>query len=368
MDVVNVLHMNAENRKCSYAENSTLQKTVILKARKVLEETIKDYGSHGFPQCFKLADLGCSSGPNSLFLIANIVDGVHAFCQKKNLKAPDEYQVFLNDLPNNDFNAVFKMTPQFYSNLENEIGPEKSEKCFICGVPGSFYKRLFPSDSLHFVHSSYSVHWLSQVPRELLDINKGNIYIPKVNPAGVYEAYFNQFTRDFTAFLHMRSEEMVSKGRMVLTLIGRSTADPACNNDCCHLYGLLAKSLHDMVAEGLIHEEDFNSFNLPIYTSCTDELKAIIESENSFTIDRLETFEVNCDTRDENEKIKSDESSGRFIANTIRAVMEPMLASHFGNTFMDKLFERYAMHVTEHLSREEPKYFNIVISLTKKCK
>lgn len=111
-----------------------------------------------------------------------------------------------------------------------------------------------------------------------------------------------------------------------------------------------------------------NSFNLPIYTPCTNELKAIIESENSFTIDKLETFEVNWDMRTENEILKSEESSGKFIANTIRAVMEPMLANHFGNTCMDKLFERYTMHVTDHLSREEPKYFNIVISLTKKCK
>ncbi|KAK1386994.1 benzoate carboxyl methyltransferase-like [Heracleum sosnowskyi] len=163
----------------------------------------------------------------------------------------------------------------------------------------------------------------------------------------------------------MRAKEMISNGRMVLTLIGRSTADP-CNNDCCHVYGLLAKSLHDMVAEGLIHEEDINSFNLPIYTPCTDELKAIIESENSFTIDKFETFEVNWDTRNESEILKSEDSSGKFIADTIRAIIEPLLASHFGNTFMDKLFERYAMHVTEHLSKEEPNYFNIVISLTKK--
>ena len=141
-----------------------LQKTVIFKARDVLEDAIKDYSSHGFPECFKLADLGCSSGPNALLIVANIVDSVRALCQKKNLKAPDEYQVFLNDLPKNDFNSLFEIIPSFHSKvLENESGPEKSANCYISGVPGSFYTRLFPTKSLHFVHSSSSVHWLSQV-------------------------------------------------------------------------------------------------------------------------------------------------------------------------------------------------------------
>lgn len=140
-----------------------LQKYVILKSEKVLQDTIEDYGTNGFPECFKLADLGCSNGPNTFLFIANTLDSVHKECQKKNLKLPDEFQVFLNDLPNNDFNALFKMVPPFYLKHENERDLHRSSKCFICGVPGSFYTRLFPSKSLHFVHSSYSVHWLSQV-------------------------------------------------------------------------------------------------------------------------------------------------------------------------------------------------------------
>ncbi|KAK1386990.1 SABATH methyltransferase 22 [Heracleum sosnowskyi] len=365
MDVVNVLHMNAGNRKCSYANNSTLQKTVLLKAQEVLKETMEDFGTHGFPDSFKLADLGCSSGPNALLLVANIIDNVLAFCKQKNLKAPDEFQVFLNDLPNNDFSTVFKMIPPFYVKLENKSGHEKSINCFICGVPGSFYTRLFPSKSLHFFHSSSSIHWLSQVPAELLDNNRGNIYIAKASPLGVYEAYFNQFKSDFTTFLRMRSEEIIPNGRMVLTLLGRSIADPT-SKDCCYIYELLVKSFQDMLAEGLLCEEDINSFNLPIYTPCTNELKAIIEFESSFSLDRLETFETNWDMRDGNEILMSEDSSGKLMAKTVRAVMEPLLACHFGNSLMDKLFEKYAMHVTEHLSKEKANYFNIVISLTRK--
>lgn len=39
----------------------------------------------------------------------------------------------------------------------------KLGNCFVTGMPGSFYGRIFPTRSLDFVHSSASVHWLSQV-------------------------------------------------------------------------------------------------------------------------------------------------------------------------------------------------------------
>lgn len=368
MDVVNVLHMNDGNCKCSYANSSILQRSMMLKSGKVLEDTIENYGAHGFPECFKLADLGCSSGPNSFLFVANIVKIVHAVCQKKNVKAPDEFQVFLNDLPNNDFNTLFKiMTQAFSSKHETKKGFGESVNCFISGVPGSFHTRLFPSKSLHFVHSSSSVQWLSQVPDNLLDYNKENIHMANSSPQSVYEAYLTQFEKDFTTFLRMRSEEIIPNGRMVLTLPGRSSEDHTIK-DCCFMFGLLAKSLLDMSAEGLLNNKDITSFNLPFYTPSIDELDAIIESESSFSIDRVETSEVKWDMREEDEIMKSGDSSGKFIARTLRAITEPMLAGHFGSTYMDEIFERCAIRVTEHLSWpvKTQNLFNIVISLIRK--
>lgn len=118
--------------------------------------------------------------------------------------------------------------------------------------------------------------------------------------------------------------------------------------------------------KGLLNEKDINSFNLPLYFPSISELEALVESESSFSLDRLETFEVNWDMRDKDEIIKSGESSGKFIAKICRAFLEPLLASHFGNTYMDRIFERYAVHTTDQLSREKITCFNIVISLTKK--
>ena len=141
------------------------QKAVIMKARFALKDTIeKVYNDHGLSaQCLKIADLGCSSGPNTFVVISEIMETIGALSRQSNHQAL-ELQIYLNDLPENDFNAIFKLLPTFYKKVEEgerENGPGWA--CFVSGVPGSFYGRLFPRQSLHFVHSSYSVHWLSQV-------------------------------------------------------------------------------------------------------------------------------------------------------------------------------------------------------------
>lgn len=158
----NVLHMNAGAGDSSYAKNSTFQKASLLRSSKILEDSVNNFAINGFPQCFALADLGCSSGPNCLLVVTTIIDNVRAVCQQKDLTVP-EFQVFLNDLPENDFNTIFKIVKESSSSLANGKEDSLEDNCFISGAPGSFYSRLFPSRSLHFVHSSNSVHWLSQV-------------------------------------------------------------------------------------------------------------------------------------------------------------------------------------------------------------
>lgn len=85
-------------------------------------------------------------------------------------------------------------------------------------------------------------------------------------------------------------------------------------------------------------------------------MKTVIESESSFRLDKLETFEVDWDMRNECEILRSE----------VRAVMEPLFASHFGSTFIDKIFERFAVHLIEYISREKTKDFTITLSLTRK--
>lgn len=84
---------------------------------------------------------------------------------------------------------------------------------------------------------------------EGLEKNKMSVYITNSSPLSTYKAYLNQFQRDFTTFLKLRHEEMVSNGIMVLTFIGRNTIGNPLHRDCCHFWTLLSKSLCDLVVE-----------------------------------------------------------------------------------------------------------------------
>lgn len=128
----------------------------------ILEESVVGVYYSVTPECLRIADLGCSSGPNTLVVASEIMDIIDAASQCLSNHQPPAFQVFLNDLPGNDFNTIFESLPGFYKRLEKEKG-SKFGPCFISGMPGSFYGRLFPTNFLHFIHSSYSLHFLSQV-------------------------------------------------------------------------------------------------------------------------------------------------------------------------------------------------------------
>ncbi|KAH0766081.1 hypothetical protein KY285_001952 [Solanum tuberosum] len=260
-----------------------------------------------------------------------------------------EFQAYLNDLPDNDFNAIFKSIPSFYPNL-------KEANCFVSGIPGSFYeRRLFPSKS--FTHL---------IAPEKIE-NNNNIYIARTSPPQVFEAYLNQFDKDFSRFLQLRSEEIVSGGHMVLTFMGRSIPDPYGSH--CASLDILSNSLNDLIHEGLIEQAKLDSFNLPFYTPYKDEVEKIVQMEGSFDVDTIKFFKVNWDERD---NINDDDicfdaySSGKHIARSMRAVFEQMLVSHFqfGDSIVDYLFERYAYHLACHLLVQKGKLHHFRLSAT----
>ncbi|KAK2398191.1 S-adenosyl-L-methionine:benzoic acid/salicylic acid carboxyl methyltransferase [Trifolium repens] len=363
------LHMNKGAGETSYAMNSFVQRKIISLTNQATEKAIMEILCSKKRPIMKMgiADL-------------EIVEAINATSSLLNHPTPKELMFYMNDLFTNDFNNIFASLPSFHkkimqqkSNYNN--GNINGSNCFVSAVPGSFYGRLFPTKSLHFVHSSSSLHWLSQVPCGLEDergrgLNKGKIYISKSSSNCVLEAYLQQFQNDFSQFLMSRSQEMVNGGHMVLSFMGRNSMDPTSAN-CCYQWELLAHALMTMVSEGLVKEEKVDSFNAPYYAPCFEELKIEIEKEGSFMVNSYETYEIDWDDgmelqSDHDDLLGRKMSSGERVAKTIRAVVESMLESHFGSHIMDDLFKRYAKLVEDHLSKTRTKYINLVISLVKR--
>ncbi|CAN6995287.1 unnamed protein product, partial [Brassica oleracea var. botrytis] len=356
---VSALCMNGGDGDKSYSANSLITRRVLSMTKPVLVKNTKEmFANLDFPESVKVADFGCSSGQNTFLVMSEIVDAINFLCQERNQKQP-EIECCLNDLPSNDFNAVFKLIALFKKKVTSE------GSCFISGVPGSFYSRLFPRNSLHLVHSVYSIHFLSKVP-DRLEKNNMNVYITASSPLSNYIAYLNQFQRDFSTFLKVRSEEMVSNGRVILTIMGRNTIDDPLYRDCCHCWTLLSNSLRDLVLEGLLSASKVNSFKIPFYDPTKEEVKEIIREEGSFQINDLEThgFDLGHSYED---CVSQSGREGQKEAGCIRAVTESMLVAHFGDSInIDTLFSKYAHHASQHASCKIKTTVTLVVSLIRK--
>ncbi|XP_057753031.1 S-adenosyl-L-methionine:benzoic acid/salicylic acid carboxyl methyltransferase 3-like [Arachis stenosperma] len=376
MEVEQVLHMNGGIGEASYANNSLVQQKVISLTRPIREEAITSLYYKKIPRTVSIADLGCSSGPNTFFVVTEIIKAIENLCRELNQNSP-EYNVFMNDLPGNDFNNIFRSLDSFKQNLmisnnnNNKFEKNSCGPCFLFGAPGSFYGRLFANTSIHFVHASYSLQWLSKVP-EGIENNKGNIYMSSTSPLNVLNAYYEQFRRDFSFFLKCRGEEVVEGGVMVLTFLGRRSDDPS-SKECCYIWELMAAALNQMVLEGIIKEEQMDAFNIPQYTPSPSEVKLEVQSEGSFTINRLEVSEVNWNAYENNwsamdfesEECESLSDGGYNVSQCMRAVAEPLLVSHFGEDIIENVFSRYQNLLTDRMSKEKTKFFNVTVSLTR---
>ncbi|XP_059654706.1 loganic acid O-methyltransferase-like [Cornus florida] len=189
----------------------------------------------------RIADLGCSVGPNTFIAMQNVLEALEKKClsQGNASKAP-EFQVFFNDHASNDFNTLFASLPH-------------DRQYFAAGVPGSFYGRLFPESSLHFVYSSSALHWLSKSPEGLLDKNsqawnKGKIYCTSASEE-VANAYAAQFTEDMKIFRNARAKEIVAGGMMVVLMPGSSDDIHYSQRSVGLLIDFFGSVLMDMVNE-----------------------------------------------------------------------------------------------------------------------
>ncbi|CAO2831542.1 unnamed protein product [Amaranthus hypochondriacus] len=360
-----VLRMKGGNDETSYAKASYLGKQILSLTKPIKEEAIREMYSKQPPtKAIRIADFGCSSSEkNSLSVVSNLIQTIDNI-RRRFKQDPKEYQIYLNDLPGNDFNTLFGSLTNFEDRLLEQIGGDFGH-CFVNGVPGSFYGRLFPTNTLNFAYSSSSLHWLSQVP-ENIENNMRNSYMSRTSPPSVLKAYYEQFEKDFLKFLHCRAMEMVDGGKMVLTLPGRYNNQHCYAKESSYLFELLSNVLDDMVYEGKIDEAKLNAFNIAVYTPSPLELEFLVKKEGSFNVNLVHVFQVSWDWNDYKYGSTLDDNSDQYDFTTcIRSVFEPLVISHFGQEIVDEVFERYREKARVSMAEGKNVLTNVAISLTR---
>eukprot|EP01018_Ginkgo_biloba_P035902 Gb_13775 [translate_table: standard] len=375
----NVLCMKGGSGDSSYAHNSLSVQTKMVEAIKPFLESgiggnMRVEWLRGLEGgVIRIADLGCATGINTLLAADTIVKSLKQICIRHSIGRVPEFQVYFADLPSNDFNSLFRMLPPHQ--LSAATGPQyhaynngccltaaprpASRSYFAAAVTGSFYRRLFPRQSLHFVHSSISLQWLSRVPESVEDKrcpawNGGGIFISN---EAVAAAYHRQFTTDFTAFLQARAEEMVPHGGLFIALVGRNSCDVK-QQDCL---GIVAHHLEaafdDLVEKGLIEEEKRESFNMPFFGPNVKELEKIVEMENSFEIESIRLLRGLALHPMREVREGEEEMFGIVVANHYRALFENVVGAHLGspdliNHFFSRIANRAASKWQDYVSNQ----------------
>ncbi|KAF3437225.1 hypothetical protein FNV43_RR19978 [Rhamnella rubrinervis] len=233
-----IFPMNGGSGLHSYAQNSTFQRKGVELATELINKGIAEkLELSNFPtsKTFRVADLGCSVGPNTFLAVQNIVDSVEHKYKRQGLgHLLPEFQVFFND------------------------------------------------------------HWLSKVPKELVDKtspawNKGRIHYSN-SAKEVRQCYEAQFFKDMHRFLNARAQEILHGGLMALVL-------PACPDGTPHNQVFLNKTtellglcLVDMAKRGIISEEKIDTFNQPQYNATFEQVEAILERNGCFSIEIMESL------------------------------------------------------------------------------
>lgn len=117
-----------------------------------------------------------------------------------------------------------------------------------------------------------------------------------------------------------------------------------------------------------MENERLEAFHLPLYGASIAEVKEVVMESNMFKLDYIKVFELNWDPYDdstEGDDVHDSVRSGMNVSKFVRALLEPLIASHFGETILDLLFADYGCLMSKHLEQEKSKSALITMSLKK---
>ncbi|GLJ28222.1 hypothetical protein SUGI_0554340 [Cryptomeria japonica] len=195
----NVLGMKGGDGESSYAKSSSVHLNIVQAMKPILERAIFENMRlmSNVGGIFRVADFGCGTGKNTLVVVDTIVNAVKRSFEEHEMP---EFEVYFVDLPSNDFNSLFRMLPPHrpdYADVDNDGDNNPlAGRSYIAGaVCGSHFRRLLPRKSLHFCHSSLSLHWLSRVPESVQQRRSPSVYVSGYCEESVEAAYLEQFDK-----------------------------------------------------------------------------------------------------------------------------------------------------------------------------
>lgn len=302
----------------------------------------------GAANCFAIADFGCSCAWNTVntmhFIVRCVVDQASVLISPPVPANPLHILAFFNDLPSSDFNTLFTLLSS------SQLAPQAGLNFIPCGLPGSFYSRLFPPRYLHIGLCTLALHNLSMVPKAVQDRNcpawnENGIWILEGCKTETAKEYKKQFQKDFTCFLQHRSQELVSGGLLFCVMI----ASPCKTLHRRHpnkLYENLQMAWRQLVFEGLLEKASLDAFNLPIFLPTVDEVKEVVSCTQlgvEFEVVEVEYVEVERAPMHVWKEYAAADSKtwGNTCETMVRNFVGSLIQPHLGPAKFELLMERF---------------------------
>ncbi|CAM6098413.1 unnamed protein product [Calypogeia fissa] len=315
----------------SYGKNSELQASYASEVRQAaLSEALErvTLPSEGRPVI--VADLGSSSGPNAVNNVVLIVEKL-----RHRLPQNAEFQAFFNDLPSTDFNTLF----------QHICKDPRAKNVFATGLPGSFYGRLFPQSSVHVFHTASCLHWLSEIPHGVLskDFSANGRANPPTkhppSPLAMQAPFKEQAALDLKNFLLARAAELVPGGLLFMLFGGRLPSEPKNPGD--KLWVELHEIFSDLVQEGLLTQQQQDTFRFPVYHRRTEDLREAIASCTSLF--SVLTAKMHEHENNVNKLFPTSKPSeiAKKIMTSHKAVFNSIFEAHIGKEVTEIFWKRY---------------------------
>lgn len=303
-----------------YDQHSSIQATTNATAIPLIIKAIEEMDMPAQGRSFTLVDYGSSEGKNSAEAVSQAIDAL------QEIRADEPISIVHNDLYTNDFNRLFYNVYQDPQTSYLLRSGQAKKNIFVSATGTSFYEQVMPESTVHLGMSAWAAQWLSQAP----EISMPHIYYGGAEGEN-RRKFDEQASKDWLQFLTMRSRELVSGGKFVMTLptsVGphnnpdmKVRATPEAMNKC----------LQEMVAEGLVDKEIYERFVLPYYFRTIDEALEPITSKTSplyqkLTLDSSVVKPVTSPLYEEYRRTKDGAQYSKAYVEWLRAWSEPIFA------------------------------------------
>ncbi len=345
-----------------YNRHSAPQMAAIDHLAPLLETAIGEMALGESPATVALADFGCSEGGNSIKVMRRLVAALRA-------RTDRPLMTIHSDLPTNDFSELFvALRPEGRSVFG-------AGEVYSAAVGGSMFDQLLPSRSLQFATTFNAIGFLSRRPLERLpDYILANGPSRRGGVGAVSEAdracFARQARADLESFLQARASELVPGGRLLVQVFGAGESRRTCDG----IYDALNDALLELVANGTITREDYETFYQPVYFRTLEELTGPLidgDAAGLFRLDHAETYEVPVPFVEEFEQSGDVARFAAGYTRFFRAFTEPVVRLAFAaradlESLVAETFERAERLIRDDPDRYEFHYVAVAALMTRR--